>query len=42
MSLWGQNIADNRRLNFAFSVGDAAVGTFTPPAMFGVDITVKY
>jgi iron complex outermembrane receptor protein len=42
VSLWGQNIADNRRLNFAFSVGDAAVGTFTPPAMFGVDLTVKY
>jgi outer membrane receptor protein involved in Fe transport len=42
VSLWGSNIFNNRRLNFAFSVGDAAVGTFTPPAMFGVDLTVKY
>jgi len=42
VSLWGTNIADNRRLNFAFSVGDAAVGTFTPPAMWGVDISLKY
>jgi iron complex outermembrane receptor protein len=42
VSLWGTNVFDNRRLNFAFSVGDAAVGTFTPPAMFGVDLTVKY
>jgi iron complex outermembrane recepter protein len=42
VSMWGTNIFDNRRLNFAFSVGDSAVGTFTPPAMYGVDITVKY
>jgi iron complex outermembrane receptor protein len=42
VSMWGTNIFDNRRLNFAFSVGDAAVGSFTPPAMYGVDITVKY
>jgi len=42
VSLWGTNVFDNRRLNFAFSVGDAAVGTFTPPAMYGVDIRVKY
>jgi iron complex outermembrane receptor protein len=42
ISLWGQNIGNNRKLNFAFSVGDAAVGTFTPPAMYGVDLTIKY
>jgi iron complex outermembrane receptor protein len=42
VSAWGTNITNNRRLNFAFSVGDATVGTFTPPAMFGVDLTVKY
>ncbi|HLG87131.1 MAG TPA: TonB-dependent receptor [Alphaproteobacteria bacterium] len=42
VSLFGMNVADNRKLNFAFSVGDAAVGTFTPPAMWGVDIALKY
>jgi iron complex outermembrane receptor protein len=42
VSLWGTNVFDNRRLNFAFSVGDAAVGTFTPPAMYGADISLKY
>jgi iron complex outermembrane receptor protein len=42
VSLFGTNVFDNRRLNFAFSVGDAAVGTFTPPAMYGADISIKY
>ncbi len=42
ISFFGMNVGDNRKLNFAFSVGDAAVGTFTPPAMWGVDIALRY
>ncbi|MBV8650395.1 MAG: TonB-dependent receptor, partial [Alphaproteobacteria bacterium] len=42
VELFGTNVGDNRKLNFAFSVGDAAVGTFTPPAMWGVDIRLRY
>ena len=42
VSLFGTNVGDNRKLSFAFSVGDAAVGTFTPPAMYGADISISY